>query len=117
MTAEAIKNPANERWVRGSWHSESFRGIFSYVKWTCYNMRPLLSQLLNGPSSSLMHLPSVRLSGEEVEGENALGYRDNLSTYVAPDINKLAVPLCSVFVQAAVPQLPQVCGECPQGKR
>ena len=40
---------------------------------------PSLGWLLNEPSCSLMHPLSVRLSGEDMERENALGYQYNLS--------------------------------------
>lgn len=48
---------------------------------TAQNTRPSLGQLLNEPYYSLMRLLSVRLSGEGVERENALGYQANLSTW------------------------------------
>lgn len=47
---------------------------------TAQNTRPSLGQVLNEPYYSLMRLLSVRLSGEGVERENALGYQANLSS-------------------------------------
>ena len=73
------KEPWQAEPVRGLRRRESLWAHSPAQRGPAQHPSPSLGWLLNEPSCSLMHPLSVRLSGEDMERENALGYQYNLS--------------------------------------
>lgn len=94
--------PREAGW-RALWHSERAFWTYSLCKVDLLKQETSLGGLFNEPACSLMCLPSVRLSGEEVEGEITLGYQHNLSMWHRISTCWLCLPACRLFVQAATP--------------